>query len=186
KPRDMATIDASIQTPAGKRDQLRLSHVSVGRYNAAYAPGKAGNYNAHIVATSKTHQTSKESFSFSVQPQPVTHPPPPPAARPTPQVSHPPPAFRPAPAPVLVQRPSPPPVISLPPALSTPLPKTGLPSLDKWDPRVWVNQEIHGYKVVEHVAKGGTGYGVGSRVGQAGTEIALKVPILKTTSRVRG
>src|SRR5205807_8225605 len=172
KPRDMATIDASIQTPAGKRDQLRLSHVSVGRYNAAYAPGKAGNYNAHIVATSKTHQTSKESFSFSVQPQPVTHSPPPPAARPTPQVSHPPPAFRPAPAPVPVQRPSPPPVISLPPALSTPLPKTGLPSLDKWDPRVWVNQEIHGYKVVEHVAKGGTGYGVGSRVGQAGTEIA--------------
>jgi len=43
------TIDASIQTPAGKRDQLRLSHVSVGRYNAAYAPGKPGNYNAHIV-----------------------------------------------------------------------------------------------------------------------------------------
>src|SRR5207244_13106729 len=82
KRRGMAMIDASIQTPAGKRDQLRLSHVSVGRYNAAYAAGKPGNYNAHIVATSKTHQTSKESFSFSVQPQPVTHPPPPQASRP--------------------------------------------------------------------------------------------------------
>src|SRR5260370_19612979 len=83
KPRDMATIDASIQTPAGKRDQLRLSHVSVGRYNAAYAPGKPGNYNAHIVATSKTHQTSKEAFSFSVQPQLAAHPAPAPAPRPS-------------------------------------------------------------------------------------------------------
>src|SRR5207244_5454891 len=121
KPRDMATIDASIQTPAGKRDQLRLSHVSVGRYNAAYAPGKPGNYNAHIVATSKAHQTSKESFSFSVQPQPVTHPLPPPAARPAPQVSHPPPVSRPAPPPVPAQRPSPPPVVSLPPPPYAPL-----------------------------------------------------------------
>ncbi len=133
KPRDMVTIDASIQTPAGKRDHLRLSHVSVGRYNAAYAPGKPGNYNAHIVATSKAHQTSKESFSFSVQPQPVTHPPPPPASRPTPQVSHPPPVSRPAPPPVPAQRPSPPPVVSLPPPPSAPLPKTGLPSLDRCD-----------------------------------------------------
>src|SRR2546428_7330150 len=99
KPRDMATIDASIQTPAGKRDQLRLSHVSVGRYNAAYAPGKPGNYNAHIVVTSKTHQTSKESFSFSVQPQQISHSPPP-AARTAPQVSRlPPPVSRPAPLP---------------------------------------------------------------------------------------
>jgi len=186
KPRDMATIDASIQTPAGKRDQLRLSHVSVGRYNAAYAPGKPGNYNAHIVATSKTHQTSKESFSFSVQPQPVTHPPPPPPARPAPQVSRPPPVSRPAPPPPPVQRPSPPPIVSLPPPPSAPLPKTGLPSLDKWDPRVWVNQEIHGYKVVEHVATGATGYVLRATFGQGATEMALKIPILKTTSRVRG
>src|SRR2546426_253855 len=143
KPRDMATIDASIQTPAGKRDQLRLSHVSVGRYNAAYAPGKPGNYNAHIIVTSKTHQTSKESFSFSVQPQQVSHPPPPPVTRP-PQVSRlPPPVSRPAPLPPPpIQRPSPPPVVSLPPPPSAPLPKTGLPSLDKWDPRLWVIQEI--------------------------------------------
>jgi len=188
KPRDMATIDASIQTPAGKRDQLRLSHVSVGRYNAAYAPGKPGNYNAHIVATSKTHQTSKESFSFSVQPQPVMHPPPPPAARPALQVSRPPPPVsRPAPPPPLpVQRPSPPPVVSLPPPPSATLPKTGLPSLDKWDPRVWVNQEVHGYRVVEHVATGATGYVLRATFGQAATEMALKIPILKATSRVRG
>ena len=186
KPRDMATIDASIQTPAGKRDQLRLSHVSVGRYNAAYAPGKPGNYNAHIVVTSKTHQTSKESFSFSVQPQPMQHPPPSPAARPAPQVSHTPPVSRPAPPPPIpVQRPSPPPVVSLPPPPSAPLPKTGLPSLDKWDPRVWVNQEIHGYRVIEHVATGATGYVLRATFGQAATEMALKIPILKMTSRVR-
>jgi hypothetical protein len=185
KPRDMATIDASIQTPAGKRDQLRLSHVSVGRYNAAYAPGKPGNYNAHIVVTSKTHQTSKESFSFSVQPQPVVHPPSP-GARPSPSVSHSPPVSRPAPPPPIpVQRPSPPPVVSLPPLPSAPLPKTGLPSLDKWDPRVWVNQEIHGYRVIEHVATGATGYVLGATFGQAATEMALKIPILKMTSRVR-
>jgi hypothetical protein len=185
RPRDMATIDASIQTPAGKRDQLRLSHVSVGRYNAAYAPGKPGNYNAHIVVTSKTHQTSKESFSFSVQPQPVVHPPSP-AARPSPSVSHSPLVSRPAPPPPIpVQRPSPPPVVSLPPPPSAPLPKTGLPSLDKWDPRVWVNQEIHGYRVIEHVATGATGYVLGATFGQAATEMALKIPILKMTSRVR-
>jgi serine/threonine protein kinase len=185
KPRDMATIDASIQTPAGKRDQLKLSHVSVGRYNAAYAPGKPGNYNAHIVVTSKTHQTSKESFSFSVQSPPpiITHPPPAPALRPSPQVSRPPLVSRPAPPPV--QRPSPPPVVSLPPPPSAPLPKTGLPSLDKWDPRVWVNQEIHGYRVVEHVATGATGYVLRATFGQASTEMALKIPILKATSRVR-
>lgn len=186
KPRDMATIDASIQTPAGKRDQLRLSHVSVGRYNAAYAPGKPGNYNANIVATSKTHQTSKESFSFTVQPQPVVHQPPPPAARPAPQVSHSPPVSRPTPPPpVPVQRPSPPPVVSLPPPPSAPLPKNGLPSLEKWDPRIWVNQEIHGYRVIEHVATGATGYVLRATFGQAATEMALKIPILKMTSRVR-
>jgi len=185
KPRDMATIDASIQTPAGKRDQLRLSHVSVGRYNAAYAPGKPGNYNAHIVVTSKMHQTSKESFSFSVQPQPVVHPPSP-AARPLPSVSHSPPVSRPAPPPPIpVQRPSPPPIVSLPPPPSAPLPRTGLPSLEKWDPRVWVNQEIHGYRVIEHVATGATGYVLGATFGQAATEMALKIPILKMTSRVR-
>ena len=185
KPRDMATIDASVQTPAGKRDQLRLSHVSTGRYNAAYAPGKPGNYNAHIVVTSKTHQTSKESFSFSVQSPPpiITHPPPAPAAHPSPQVSRPPPVSRPAPQPV--QRPSPPPVVSLPPPPSAPLPKTGLPSLDKWDPRVWVNQEIHGYRVIEHVATGATGYVLRATFGQASTEMALKIPILKMPSRVR-
>jgi len=188
KPRDMATIDASIQTPAGKRDQLRLSHVSVGRYNAAYAPGKPGNYNAHIVATSKTHQTSKEAFSFSVQPQPVAHPAPTPAPRPSPQLSRPPPTVSPRPIPpppVPVQRPSPPPVVSLPPPPSAPLPKSGLPSLEKWDPRVWVNQEIHGYRVVEHVATGATGYVLRATFGQAATEMALKIPILKMTSRVR-
>ena len=185
KPRDMATIDASIQTPGGKRDQLRLSHVSVGRYNAAYAPGKPGNYNASIVVTSKTHQTSKESFSFTVQPQPIVHQPAPPAARSTPQVSRA-PIQRPAPQPpVPVQRPSPPPVVSLPPPPSAPLPKTGLPSLEKWDPRIWVNQEIHGYRVIEHVATGATGYVLRATFGQASTEMALKIPILKMTSRVR-
>ena len=184
KPRDMATIDASIQTPAGKRDQLRLSHVSVGRYNAAYAPGKPGSYSAHIIATSKNHQTSKESFSFTVQPQPVVHQPPPPAARQTPQASRPPLFSRPAPTPS-VQRPSPPPVVSLPPPPSAPLPKTGLPSLEKWDPRIWVNQEIHGYRVIEHVATGATGYVLRATFGQASTEMALKIPILKMTSRVR-
>src|SRR5439155_27133637 len=54
------------------------------------------------------------------------------------------------------------------------------------DPRVWVNQVTHGYKVVEHVATGATGYVLGATLGQGATEMALKIPILKTTSRVRG
>ncbi len=49
-----------------------------------------------------------------------------------------------------------------------------------------VNQEIHGYKVVEHVATGATGYVLRATFGQGATEMALKIPILKTTSRVRG
>src|SRR5260370_7822953 len=65
------------------------------------------------------------------------------------------------------------------------MPKSGLPSREKWDPRVWVNQEIHGYRVVEHVATGATGYVLRATFGQAATEMALKIPILKMTSRVR-
>jgi len=48
-----------------------------------------------------------------------------------------------------------------------------------------VNQEIHGYRVIEHVATGATGYVLRATFGQASTEMALKIPILKMTSRVR-
>jgi serine/threonine protein kinase len=52
--------------------------------------------------------------------------------------------------------------------------------LDNWDPRVWVGQEVHSYKITEHLATGLTGYVFRASFGQAGTEMAIKIPILRT------
>jgi serine/threonine protein kinase len=180
-PRDMVSVSAVMQTPAGKKEPLRMSHVSGGRYNVTYQASKPGNYNLHVSVTSKTRQTSKDSFSFTVLALPA--PPPP---RPQPVASHPRPPV-PPPAPAQRVQPLPPlPKPTPPPAAKPPLityTRQGVPALtlNSWDPKVWVNQDVHGYRVVEHIATGASGYVLRATFGQAGTEVALKIPILKTT-----
>jgi len=56
----------------------------------------------------------------------------------------------------------------------------GLSRLDSWDPKVWVNQEVHGYRVKEHLATGLTGYILRASFEHGGAEMAIKIPILKT------
>ncbi|HYY92549.1 MAG TPA: filamin/ABP280 repeat domain-containing protein, partial [Candidatus Dormibacteraeota bacterium] len=91
--RDMATLSAEIQSPNGKREPVRVSHSSTGKYTISYQTTRSGNFNIHLVATSRTHQSTKESFSFTVQAPP---PPPPPRQQP---LSHPRPAPPPSPPP---------------------------------------------------------------------------------------
>jgi len=162
----MARIVATITRPGGKTESLKVSQVSFGEYMAHYMPGGSGNYAVHVTATSKEHQTANESFSFDVQS---------PQSSPPPAASHPPPQIRPPPpAPVM---PSP---VQLPPRPPIPFVKGTLPRLDNWDPRVWVGQEVHSYKITEHLATGLTGYVFRASFGQAGTEMAIKIPILRT------
>jgi len=164
----IAKIVATISRPGGKAESLKVSQVSAGEYSAHYRPGGTGNYVVHVAATSKEHQTVNESFSFSVQP-PQSSPPPSTLSNPPPPlVSHPPP-------PPLIQ-----PSRAPPPLPPTPFVKGNLPRLDNWDPRVWVGQEVHSYKITEHLATGLTGYVFRASFGQAGTEMAIKIPILKT------
>ena len=179
-PRDMASISAVLQTPNGRREPVRLSHVSTGKYNASYQATKPGNYNLHVSVTSKTRHSSKESFSFTVQA------PPPPPPRPQPVITHPHPAPPPVPAQRVqplpqLPRPSPPPPVAKPPSIT--YTRQGVPALtlNTWDPKVWVGQDVHGYRVVDHIATGASGYVLRATFGQAGTEVALKIPILKTT-----
>ncbi len=177
QPRDMAAVNLQVSTPTGKRETLKLSHASVGKYTATYQPRSPGTYKARVTATSKEHMSSNESFSFTVQqpvPQqaPIHHPPPPPQ-KPLPQTHQP-------------SHPSPP--LHVPPVQHvTPIPRTPPVSqpkskLDSWDPKAWVNQEVHGYRILQHIATGATGYILRATFGQAGTETALKIPILKTGS----
>jgi len=70
--------------------------------------------------------------------------------------------------------------MQLPPRPATPFVKGTLPRLDSWDPRVWVGEEVHSYKITEHLATGLTGYVFRASYGQAGTEMAIKIPILRT------
>jgi len=161
----MARIVATITRPGGKTESLKVSQGSAGEYSAHYRPGGSGNYAVHVTATSKEHQTANQSFSFDVQ-SPQLSPP---------AVSNPPPQIRqPPPAPVM---PSP---VQLPPRPTIPYVKGNLPRLDNWDPRVWVGQEVHSYKITEHLATGLTGYVFRASFGQAGTEMAIKIPILRT------
>jgi hypothetical protein len=161
----MARIVATITRPGGKTESLKVSQVSAGEYSAHYRPGGSGNYAVHVTATSKEHQTGSQSFSFDVQ-SPQSSPP---------VASNPPPQIRP---------PTPPPVmpspLQLPPRPTIPFVKGNLPRLDNWDPRVWVGQEVHSYKITEHLATGLTGYVFRASFGQAGTEMAIKIPILRT------
>ncbi|HEX9429906.1 MAG TPA: protein kinase, partial [Candidatus Bathyarchaeia archaeon] len=162
----MARIVATITRPGGKTESLKVSQVSFGEYSAHYKPGGSGNYAVHVTATSKEHRTANESFSFDVQS---------PQSSPPPAASHPPAQIRPPPpAPVM---PSP---VQLPPRPPIPFVKGTLPRLDNWDPRVWVGQEVHSYKITEHLATGLTGYVFRASFGQAGTEMAIKIPILRT------
>ena len=162
----MARIVATITRPGGKIESLKVSQVSAGEYSAHYRPGGSGNYAVHITATSKEHQTASQSFSFDVQ-SPQSSPPPP--------ASNPPPQIRPPPPPPVMPSP-----VQLPPRPSIPFVKGNLPRLDNWDPRVWVGQEVHSYKITEHLATGLTGYVFRASFGQAGTEMAIKIPILRT------
>jgi hypothetical protein len=164
----MARIVTTITRPGGKTESLKVSPVSVGEYSAHYRPGGSGNYAVHVTATSKDHQTANQSFSFDVQ-SPQPHPPPP--------TSNPPPQIRPPPPPPVTPAPSP---MQLPPRPATPFVKGTLPRLDSWDPRVWVGEEVHSYKITEHLATGLTGYVFRASYGQAGTEMAIKIPILRT------
>jgi len=162
----MAKIVATIIRPGGRTESLKVSQVSAGEYSARYRPGASGNYAVHVTATSKERQTANESFSFDVQ---------------SPQSSPPPTASNP---PMQIRRPPPPPAmpspVQLPPRPVTPFVKGNLPRLDNWDPRVWVGQEVHSYKITEHLATGLTGYVFRASFGQAGTEMAIKIPILRT------
>jgi len=162
----MARIVATITRPGGKIESLKVSQGSAGEYSAHYRPGGSGNYAVHIIATSKEHQTASQSFSFDVQS---------PQSSPPPTASNPPPQIRPStPPPVM---PSP---VQLPLRPAIPFVKGNLPRLDNWDPRVWVGQEVHSYKITEHLATGLTGYVFRASFGQAGTEMAIKIPILRT------
>jgi len=160
----MARIVATITRPGGKTESLKVSQASAGEYGVHYRPGGSGSYAVHVSATSKEHQTANESFSFDVQ-SPQSNPPPttstPPPSRPPPQ-----PSIQPVPLP--------------PPRPAIPFVKGSLPRLDNWDPRVWVGQEVHSYKITEHLATGLTGYVFRASFGQAGTEMAIKIPILRT------
>jgi len=163
--RKMAKIVGTITRPGGKTESLKISQSSPGEYSVKYRAGGSGTYAVHVTATTKDQQTANESFSFNVQ-SPQSSPPPPPAPHPQPQ-------NRPLP-------PMPAPPLSIPaPRPTTPPPKGSLSKLDNWDPRVWVGQEVHSYRIVEHLATGLTGYVFRASFGQAGTEMAIKIPILK-------
>ena len=168
--RKMARIVATITRPGGKTESLKVSPVSAGEYGAHYRPGGSGSYAVHVTATSKEHQTANGSFSFEVQ-SPQSSPP----HSPPPTASNPPPQIRPPPPPPAMPSP-----VQLPPRPVTPFVKGNLPRLDNWDPRVWVGQEVHSYKITEHLATGLTGYVFRASFGQAGTEMAIKIPILRT------
>lgn len=158
-----ADLRATITRPGGKSESLKVKQVSQGQYKAFYQPRSPGTYIVHVASTSKGRATGDQSFSFDVQAPPPHHSPPPLHKPPT--LSH------------LPQSP--------PPSAPPPTPQVGrpslanLPRLDNWNPQAWVNQDIHGYKVKEHLATGLTGYVLRASFEHNGTEVAIKIPILK-------
>ena len=171
RPTDVTNLNATLINPSGKREQLKLSHNTVGRYTASYQPRQSGTYTVQVAATGKNHPSTTETFSFTVQSPPTPPPVPkylPPPSQPRIVVPSSPRPFSPAP-----MQPSKPMPISSP---------AGLSRLDDWDPRAWLNQDVHGYRVKEHIATGATGYVLRASFGTAGSEMALKIPILKTTT----
>jgi hypothetical protein len=182
QPKDVASIEIQLSLPNGKRETLKLSHASTGKYTATYQPRIPGSYKARINATTKEHMSSNESFSFTVQqpvPQqaPIQRPPPPaqPAQKPFLRLHQPFHSRPPTPVPV-------PPVQHITPSVRISPPPQGNSKLNNWDPKAWVGQEVHGYRIIQHIATGATGYILRATFGQAGTETALKIPILKTGS----
>ncbi len=55
-------------------------------------------------------------------------------------------------------------------------------SLSNWDPGTWKNEEIYGYKVIDVIGTGGTGYVLKSY--KSGGYYALKIPTLSMVSNV--
>ncbi|MCY0849444.1 serine/threonine-protein kinase [Sulfuracidifex metallicus] len=55
-------------------------------------------------------------------------------------------------------------------------------SLSSWDPSMWKGEEINGYKVIDVIGQGGTGYML--KAYKAGNYYALKVPLLSSISNV--
>jgi serine/threonine protein kinase len=173
QPQNMASIKATIKKPGGKVEFLRLSRIAAGVYRAFYRPrGEPGDHIVKISATSKEHLTKDKSFSFTVQPPPAPNLPP--QTTPKPASSKPAP-LKPGPQIRTPQTPPPP-----PPRPVMPAAEYGLSRLDSWDPKVWVNQEVHGYRVKEHLATGLTGYILRASFEHGGTEMAIKIPILRT------
>ncbi len=163
--RNMRSIMATVLKPGGKKEPLKLSRTSRGEYRAKFKPDASGSYTVQVGATSEEHTSAEKSISFTAQSPPRVAPPQPPSRPSTAPVSTP------------VFRPSPPPHPTLMPAL--PGAKLSLPSLSNWDPRVWVNQELHGYKVNEYLATGLSGYVLRASFEHSGNEVAIKIPILK-------
>ena len=173
RPTDVTNINATLTIPTGKREPLKLSHNSAGKYTVSYLPRQSGTYTLQVAATTK-NLSSTETFSFTAQSPPPPPPPvfkhvtPPPQPQPRITFPSPPRALPPTPIQQPKQSPAPSPI--------------GTSRLDDWDPRAWLNQDVHGYKVKEHIATGATGYVLRASFGTAGSEMALKIPILKTTT----
>ncbi len=163
--KNMTRINAIITKPGGKIESLKLSRISSGLYKAFYRPKAQGSYTIRVTATSKEHQTTDKSFSFNVQVPPTAHSP---QTAPKPVPQNPPQSLPP-------QSTAPP---RQPPTMPTVGP--GLSRLDNWDPKVWLNREVHGYVIREHLATGLTGYVFRASFEHGGTEMAIKIPILRT------
>src|SRR5438445_8908059 len=74
RPTDVTNLNATLTIPTGKRELLKLSHNSAGKYTVSYLPRQSGTYTLQVAATTK-NVSSTETFSFTVQ-CPSTPPPP--------------------------------------------------------------------------------------------------------------
>jgi len=170
--RNMRSIMATVLKPGGRKENLKLSRTSRGEYRAKFKPDSSGNYTVQVGVTSEEKQSAEKSVSFTAQSPPSQ----PSLSRSSPS-PQPKPYIAPAPPPTL--RPVSAPLPS--PALGSTIGRTGsIPSLNNWDPKVWVNQEIHGYKIVEYLATGLSGYVLRALFEHSGNEVAIKIPILKS------
>lgn len=163
--RNMRSIMATVLKPGGRKESLKLSRTSRGEYRAKFKPDSSGNYTVQVGATSEEHGSAEKSVSFAAQGPQRSAPSPSPIKPST------------APVPIPIARPVPASLPTPQPAVSTP--RVGLPTLSNWDPRVWVNQELHGYKVNEYLATGLSGYVLRASFEHSGNEVAIKIPILK-------
>ncbi|AWR96153.1 DUF973 family protein [Acidianus sulfidivorans JP7] len=58
---------------------------------------------------------------------------------------------------------------------------TYIPSLDNWDPKIWINREISAYKVKDVIGTGGTSFVL---LGEKGdNEVAIKIPKLSSINQ---